>query len=189
MGINNNHTSENFSASFLVLLQVRSHNLFLRVTECSISFLEEKIVHPQHNPKAGKVHTGCSFSIKYPVWVTNCFFSFSKNQISPSLFHNLSKLMRRDVSVMTPSYWKRMVRYRAMKRFNHKHPGADQKRKKSQFPGNPFSNSWACIPCNWQRQGKEVYSRFLKISLESVFFSFSELTPNSARSKRCPKCY
>lgn len=41
-----------------------------------------------------------------------------------------------------------------------------------------------------KRQGKEVYSRCLKISLEPVFWPSSELTSNSVRPpKTCPKCY
>ena len=65
-GIGNNHISENFSVSLLVLLTVRCCDLFLRITECSIFLLEEKIMHPQHHPEAGKVHTGSTSSMKYP---------------------------------------------------------------------------------------------------------------------------
>lgn len=116
-----------------------------------------------------------------PVYLTNCLQFFPKSD-NISLFHNLSKLMRRDVSVMPPSYWRGCWGTKLWKDLITSIQELINKER------NPFSNSWACIPCNWQREGKEVYKRFLKISLEPVF-SFSELTSSSARSKRCPKCY
>lgn len=66
IGIGNNHISENFSVSLLGLLTVRCCDSFLRITKCSIFLLEEKIMHPQHHPEAGKVHIGSISSMKYP---------------------------------------------------------------------------------------------------------------------------
>ena len=107
-----------------------------------------------------------------------------------SLLHNLSKLLRRDVRVMTPSYWKRKLRYRAVKRFIHEQLGTDYKRTKSWFPGNPFSSSWACnsVQLTKRKQGKARHSTagFWRAHLSMG----SEVTSNSARTyKRHPKLY
>lgn len=110
--IYNNHISENFSVSLLVLLSVRCCDSFLRITECS-TFLLEKIMHPQHHTEAGKVRTGSTSSMKYPSIVNTLPLQrMGDDKYSPkikrsrSLFHNLPKLLRRDVSVITPSYGK-----------------------------------------------------------------------------------
>jgi len=66
IGIGNNHISENFSVTLLVLPTVRCCDSFLRITECSIFLLEEKIMHPQHYPEAWEVHIGSISSMKYP---------------------------------------------------------------------------------------------------------------------------
>lgn len=83
VGIGNNHISESLSVSLLVLLIVRCCDLFLRITECSILLLEEKMVHPQHFPEAGKVHTGSNSSMKYPSAVNTLPFQGMRDDKSP----------------------------------------------------------------------------------------------------------
>lgn len=207
MWISNNHISENLSVFLLVLLTVRCCDSFLRITKCSVFLLGEKITHPQHCPEAGKVPTGSTSSMKYPSIVNTLPLQFmrdyksSLNSTDHTVFSITCQMSWEGMPVSwLPAMEKEAEVQSCENIFIRNIQELIRKARNPDFQAilYPTLGLVSQAPSNIEdreregkkRQGKEVYSRCLKISLEPVFWPSSELTSNSVRpSKRCPKCY